>query len=188
MSETLGIEVAVCDEPRDAVRDADIVAACTDSITPVFFGSWVEPGMHLSCVKPTGEWDDEVEPRIDMVAGGDSPRPPLFGTPFKRGQGNFLTYAAGDPELLERIPRWGERQEALGKRARLVSLGAMIRGDLKGRENLDEVSASSGSNVGEGSTQGLPFVALGARVYELAKQQGLGRELPTELFVQDIRD
>jgi len=41
-------------EPLAIIHDA----ACTDSITPVFFGSWVEQGMHLSCVKPKGEWDN----------------------------------------------------------------------------------------------------------------------------------
>lgn len=188
MAETLGIEVVACQDPRDAVRGADIAAACTDSITPVFFGSWVKPGMHLSCVKPKGEWDHAVEPRIDVLAGGDTPRPPLFGTSFKRGQGNFLTYAAGDPQLLAQIPRWPERKIIHEKRPRSAPLGPMIKGEVKGRRNAEEVSASSGSSVGDSSTQGLPFVALGARVYELAKQQGLGKEIPTELFVQDIRD
>jgi hypothetical protein len=27
---------------------------------------------------------------------------------------------------------------------------------------------------------------VGARIYELAKQKGLGRELPTEWFSQDV--
>lgn len=33
---------------------------------------------------------------------------------------------------------------------------------------------------------GLQFAAVGARIYELAKGQGLGRELPTEWFSQDV--
>lgn len=33
---------------------------------------------------------------------------------------------------------------------------------------------------------GLQFAAVGARIYELAKEQGLGRELPTEWFSQDV--
>jgi alanine dehydrogenase len=36
--------------------------------------------------------------------------------------------------------------------------------------------------------QGNQFWALAGRVYELAKAQGLGREIPTEWFLQDIRD
>jgi hypothetical protein len=35
---------------------------------------------------------------------------------------------------------------------------------------------------------GLPFAACGAVVYREAKARGLGRELPTEWFLQDIRN
>jgi alanine dehydrogenase len=37
-------------------------------------------------------------------------------------------------------------------------------------------------------TQGLQFAACAGKVVELAKQQKIGRELPTEWFLQDIRD
>jgi hypothetical protein len=37
-------------------------------------------------------------------------------------------------------------------------------------------------------TQGLQFAACAGKVVELAKQQKVGRELPTEWFLQDIRD
>ncbi len=37
-------------------------------------------------------------------------------------------------------------------------------------------------------TQGLQFAACAGRVYQLAKEKGVGRELPTEWFLQDIRD
>ena len=33
---------------------------------------------------------------------------------------------------------------------------------------------------------GLQFAAAGARIYELAKGGGLGKELPTEWFSQDL--
>jgi len=32
------------------------------------------------------------------------------------------------------------------------------------------------------------FAAVGGAVYRKAREQGLGRELPTEWFLQDIRD
>ena len=35
---------------------------------------------------------------------------------------------------------------------------------------------------------GVQFSAVGALVYAKAKEQGLGRELPTEWFLQDIRN
>jgi alanine dehydrogenase len=36
--------------------------------------------------------------------------------------------------------------------------------------------------------QGLQFSSVGALVYMKAKQAGLGREIPTEWLLQDIRD
>ncbi len=36
-------------------------------------------------------------------------------------------------------------------------------------------------------TQGLQFAALGSKAYELAKSRGLGYNLPTEWFLQNIR-
>src|SRR5581483_5874081 len=109
---------------------------------------------------------------------------PIFGSPFKKGQGNFLTYAAGDPRLLAQIPRWPKDAKEDSEGPRLVALNAMISGQEKGRNNAHEISASGGSS----GTQGLPFVTLGAKVYELAKKNGLGKNIPTELFLQNIRD
>jgi hypothetical protein len=40
-------------------------------------------------------------------------------------------------------------------------------------------------NVGN---QGLQFAAVGSLVYEKCREQKLGRPLPTEWFLQDIRD
>ena len=37
-------------------------------------------------------------------------------------------------------------------------------------------------------TQGLQFAACAGRVYQMAREKGVGRELPTEWFTQDIRD
>jgi alanine dehydrogenase len=36
--------------------------------------------------------------------------------------------------------------------------------------------------------QGLQFSACGGIVYQRAKAQGLGQEIPTDWFLQDIRD
>ncbi|MEC8623094.1 MAG: ornithine cyclodeaminase family protein, partial [Pseudomonadota bacterium] len=40
-------------------------------------------------------------------------------------------------------------------------------------------------NIGN---QGLQFSSVGGLVYEKAKEAGVGRQLPTEWFLQDIRD
>jgi hypothetical protein len=47
----------------------------------------------------------------------------------------------------------------------------------------DEITFSERGNL-----QGAQFWAVAGRVYEAAKQRGIGHELPTEWFLQDIRD
>jgi alanine dehydrogenase len=65
----------------------------------------------------------------------------------------------------------------------------LITGATSGRLNDQEISASSGVKVGgEDSVKGLQFVTVGSLVYDRAKAAGLGREVPTEWFLQDIRD
>ena len=53
----------------------------------------------------------------------------------------------------------------------------------KGRNNADQVTFYR--NVGN---QGLQFSSVGGYVYTVCKKQGLGKEIPTEWFLQDIRD
>jgi len=48
--ERFRIEVNVCDNPRDAYRGADILAALTDSAVPVLNGAWIEKGTHIISV------------------------------------------------------------------------------------------------------------------------------------------
>jgi hypothetical protein len=53
----------------------------------------------------------------------------------------------------------------------------------KGRLSAGDITYSERGNL-----QGAQFHAVAGRVYELARQRGIGRELPTEWFLQDIRD
>ena len=41
---------------------------------------------------------------------------------------------------------------------------------------------------GGGGTSGMSFVVVGKLVYELARERGLGTEIPTNLFLQDVRN
>ena len=53
----------------------------------------------------------------------------------------------------------------------------------RGRTSPDQTSYSERGNL-----QGNQFWALAARIYELSKAAGLGRQVPTDWFLQDIRD
>jgi len=64
-----------------------------------------------------------------------------------------------------------------------ISLADLVEGKVKGRTSRDQITYSERGNL-----QGAQFFAVAGRVYELAKAAGLGREIPTEWFLQDIRN
>ena len=66
MGRKLGIEVKAVDTPRDAVRGADILSSCTDSMTPVYDADWLEPGMHVTNLGRR-EMSDATAEKFDVV-------------------------------------------------------------------------------------------------------------------------
>jgi hypothetical protein len=64
-----------------------------------------------------------------------------------------------------------------------VSLADVTAGRTPGRSAREQVTYSERGNI-----QGAQFYAVAAIVFEAARKEGLGRELPTEWFLQDIRN
>lgn len=178
MSEKLGIPVEPRSTPSEVVRDSHIIATCTDSLEPVVTDlTWVSKGSHLTSVRGT-EWPMGVLKLADYTA--------------KLGRNTILTmdegmvriagtasYVAGQPEERARIPN----PEVDVKKGNYDSLMDIMKGKVRGRKHRDDITYFINSG-----TQGLQFAAVAGRVYQLAKERHLGRELPTEWFLQDIRD
>jgi len=59
----------------------------------------------------------------------------------------------------------------------------LVSGKAEGRTRPEQITFYR--NVGN---QGLQFSSVGGWVYEQARAKGVGREIPTEWFLQDIRD
>jgi hypothetical protein len=59
----------------------------------------------------------------------------------------------------------------------------VIAGRAKARTSGTEITYSERGNV-----QGVQFYAIAAAVYIEALKRRLGREIPTDWFLQDIRD
>jgi ornithine cyclodeaminase/alanine dehydrogenase-like protein (mu-crystallin family) len=180
MHEQYGIEVVAMDNPRDVYRGADILAGCTDSAVPVIQGEYLEPGMHVIAVG--GRPDDAAKARFDLTLRlGTAPAP--VGRPEYGTADEYIGYMAR-PDA----PNWQHRR--LGKRApQITGLGKdvmfadILAGKTPGRESDTQITYSERGNI-----QGAQFYAVAAVAYEEAKRQGLGHELPTEWFLQDIRD
>jgi ornithine cyclodeaminase/alanine dehydrogenase-like protein (mu-crystallin family) len=71
MKEALGGIVELGDDPRAAVREADLIVCATTSVTPVVFGADLQPGVHVDAVgafRPAErELDSEAVRRARVV-------------------------------------------------------------------------------------------------------------------------
>ncbi len=179
MEEKYGLETVPLDRPEDVYKGADILAGCTDASMPVILGRHIEPGTHVISVG--GRPDEETFRRIDRFLRLGNATPSL-------GSGEitdeFLTYVT--PSLGEKKMK---REHVHGKGAvkaveagKIVYLRDILAGQ-KGRLSAADITYSERGNL-----QGAQFHAVAGRVYEAALEKGLGREIPTEWFLQDIRD
>ena len=179
-----GIEVVVHDNPRDIYKGADIVAALTDSAVGVLNGEWVEEGAHVVSVGGGGGKADQATlDKVDVYFRfGSAPGP--FGLPDMALDDEYITYAA-QPEFNSsfKMKRSGRRGHGAALPDRMITFADIMEGTNRGRSSAAQITYSERGNI-----QGAQFWAVGGVVYEKAKAAGLGHEVPTEWFLQDIRD
>ena len=164
MSAQTGIGIVPVETPEEATRGMDIVVCATNALEPVFFARWLEPGMHLTSIK-----QPEIEPsalervgRLVVHVHDAAPDHAGVSSP-ERAQG-----------------RGWKALDGLDFSA-LPTLPDLITGRAAGRESPDQITCFI-NNLG----MGYQFAAAGAAVYRKAREHGLGRELPTEWFTQDV--
>jgi ornithine cyclodeaminase/alanine dehydrogenase-like protein (mu-crystallin family) len=160
-------EVVAVDSPTAAVAGAGIVSCATNSLQSVFEADWLGPGMHLTCVKRT-----EISP--DAFARCDV----LFQHYRKELEQHILGKSQVPDEESVRPAADGSRLDW----ERVPQLVDLVSGAAAGRSSDGQITGFC-NNIG----MGLQFAAVGALVYEKARQWGVGRNLPTEWFTEDIR-
>ena len=127
----------------------------------------------------------EIEPGLPgivdvaMRAGEATPRLETLPREADYFRAGFLGYVAGQPEERALVPRLDLPPDII-KMPRLVDL---IAGKERGR--TDDHQTSFFLNVG---AIGAQFEGVAAAVYNKARAQKLGTEIPSEWFLQDIRD
>ena len=154
-------------QPEEAIKGADIVMCATNTLDPVFFAHWIEPGVHLSSIKRP-----EIEPkavkRADRVA-----------IHVRRREADFIvspkTLCAGE----SRRPRLANRRgDGLRQGADFAGPDHRPR---QGRQSDGEVTCFI-NNLG----LGYQFAAAGSLLYRKAKESGAGHDLPTDWFTEDV--
>ncbi len=179
MAQKHALEVVVCERPEDVYRGADIVASVTDSTVPVLDGRHLEPGTHIINIGGGGKPDARSLARVDVyLRFGNAPAP--TGRPELAFADEYLAWAAR-PDAAGAARKKASHGVALPEK--VIYLADIVEGRTRGRTSDDQVTWSERGNL-----QGAQFFAVAGKVYELARAAGLGREIPTDWFLQDIRD
>jgi alanine dehydrogenase len=162
----------------EAVADAaDILVAATNSVSRVVPPEWLKPGIHVTCVKIT-ELGEETLAKVDrLVIHTRKWAPDNYITGFNDEKVeahdpiDLLTEGAKGSSFTPKQPFWLGAPE----------LKDVVAGKLPGRQSPEEITCFN-NNIG----LGIQFAALGKAVFDEAKAKGLGREIPTDWFLETV--
>lgn len=163
-----GVEVTASASGEEAARGADVVLCATNSWSPVFFADWIEPGMHFSTVQHA-ELDPDVLKKADVAVTHYS-----LGGPAVMDASKGVTHAEKTEGIRQRM------REAISER-HLPNLHDLVLGRAAGRTSPEQVSCFL-NYVG----LGYQFAAVGSVVNRKARELGVGRDLPTDWFTEDV--
>jgi len=193
MEQKLGIEIKVCNKPRDVLKGADIVSTATSSMQPVYDADWLEPGQHVTNLGRREMPEAAIE-RFDVVIRQGTAGLQMRQTErFQAERGHSpAAFIGGTEEQMQRIPAKNPQPGLGGDSPEFTDRGQggdkpdfadLVSGKAKGRTHRDQITFYR--NVGN---QGLQFSSVGGLVYELALSRQLGREIPTDWFLENIRN
>jgi ornithine cyclodeaminase/alanine dehydrogenase-like protein (mu-crystallin family) len=153
MTRECGTEVVPVATPEEAAKGLDVVVSATTSRDPVLLGAWVADGAHLNVIGSNflakAEVDVEVFRRAAVVAVDSKEQARLEA-------GDFVA------ALREGALTWAD----------VTELGHIVTGRYPGRQSPQDITVFKSLGLG------VEDIAVAVRVYELARQQGVGTELP----------
>jgi alanine dehydrogenase len=153
MSERLSIHVYPKESAAEAVRSAEIICTATTSAQPVLNGEDLAPGVHINAIGANHAHKQELD--AAAVAKANL----IFVDSLAQSQmeaGDLIIPFAKQPQ------RWSEVHE----------LSELIGGKLPGRASDGQTTLFKSNGIASWD------LAVAVKVYTLAKEKGLGRELP----------
>jgi ornithine cyclodeaminase/alanine dehydrogenase-like protein (mu-crystallin family) len=165
MSRKLDRRVDAVGSPRDAVDGSDFLQAATAAWDPVFDGHWVERGMYVASIGGSDgsnkrrEIDDETIRRADV----------------------YIVHSKEVAQQDKSPDIWEAAEKGIKPWDSIHEIQDLLVGKVAGRTNADQITLFN-NNTGAGTQ----FAAVGAAVLKRAKELGLGKELPTEWFLEDV--
>ena len=153
VKQQLGIEARSAENPEQAVRGMDVILTATNSLTPIFPESWVEPGTHISSMGKPTELSRGLHLKANRIVVGSQEQERNYGD--KSAALPLVALAAEGKLSWSRIPELGE----------------LVTGRVRGRESREEINIFRESQGGYGD------IAFAAWIYEEALRRGLGKEM-----------
>ncbi|HEY7316316.1 MAG TPA: ornithine cyclodeaminase family protein [Candidatus Binatia bacterium] len=173
----LGIPVEPALSGESVAERADILVAATNSVSRVVPPDWLRPGMHVTCVKITelGEETLRKADRLVIHARKFAPDNYIAGYGDEKIECHdpidLLTEGSKGSNVTPKEPSWLEAPE----------LKEVLSGKAPGRQSADEISCFN-NNIG----LGIQFAAIGKAVFDEARSRGMGKEIPTDWFLETV--
>jgi alanine dehydrogenase len=153
MSGRLGIPVHASPSAGDAVRGADIVSTATTASQPVVSGADLAPGAHINAIGANHahkrELDDEAVASADVIV--------VDSVEQSRQEAGDLIIAFHGDEIC-----W----------TGVKKLSEVVAGKASGRTSDSEMTLFKSNGIASWD------LGVAMKVYSLARERGLGRELP----------
>jgi ornithine cyclodeaminase/alanine dehydrogenase-like protein (mu-crystallin family) len=153
MGQKLGLAVHAASSVSEAMEGADVVCPATTATQPVIASADVRDGMHVNAIGANHAHKREMDAEAVAKAGvivTDSLEQ------ARQEAGDLILAFVGDEE------RW----------SKVARLADVVAGKSAGRAYEEQITLFKSNGIASWD------LALGMRVFELARQKGLGRELP----------
>lgn len=165
MSRKLSRRVDAARSAKETVEGSDFIQAATAAWDAVFDGHWVEKGMYVASIGGSDasnkrrEIDDETIRRADV----------------------YVVHSKEVARLDQSPDIWEAAQKGIKAWDSIYEIQDLLIGKVPGRTRADEITLFN-NNTGAGTQ----FAALGSAVLKRARDMGLGREIPTDWFLEDV--
>jgi ornithine cyclodeaminase/alanine dehydrogenase-like protein (mu-crystallin family) len=155
MSEVLGVRVEPAARPELAAQGKGIVITATSSREPVLLGAWLSQGTHLNVIGSNFLGKAEVDSATIRRA-------------------NHIVIDSKDQGRLEAGDFQQALEDGLLKWSDVHELGQIVIGRYPGRKQPEDITLFKSLGLA------IEDVAVAARVYQVAVQQGLGTVIDWE--------
>ncbi len=153
MAKRLGIPVHPCSSAAEAVHGADIVSTATTASQPIVFGANLSPGVHINAIGANHankrELDDEAVASADIIVVDSVEQ-------SRQEAGDLIIAFHGDESCWTGVKKLSE----------------IVAGKASGRTSDTEVTFFKSNGIASWD------LAVAIKVYAMAREKGLGRELP----------